>query len=81
MWNDDIARQRGPLGPERSIWACLTSSKHEICQISIKWTDLVSPQALSYGFPDDPAAILRSKLIIYDTTQDESSNEHIDPDI
>ena len=44
-----IARQRGPLGPERSIWACLTSSKHEICQNSIKWTELVSPQALSYG--------------------------------
>ena len=36
MWYDDIARQRGPLGPETFIWACLTSSKHEICQSSIK---------------------------------------------
>ena len=45
-----IARQRGPLGPERSIWACLTSFKHEICQNLIKWTDLVPPQALAYGF-------------------------------
>ena len=32
-------------------------------------------------FPDDPAAIQRSKLIISDTTKDESSNEYIDPEI
>ena len=50
MWFDNIARQRGPLGPERSIWACLTSSEHEICQIPIKRTDLGASHALSYGF-------------------------------
>ena len=32
-------------------------------------------------FPDDPAAIPRSKLIISGTTKDESSNEYIDPEI
>ena len=26
----NIARQRGPLGPDTSIWACLTASNHEI---------------------------------------------------
>ena len=26
MWNDDIACQRGPLSPERSIWACMTTT-------------------------------------------------------
>ena len=45
-----IALQRWPLGPERSIWACLTSSKHGICQNHIKWTDLAPPQSISYGF-------------------------------
>ena len=28
----NIARQRGPLGPEKAIWACLTASNHEIHQ-------------------------------------------------
>ena len=28
-----IARQRGALGPEKVIWACLTASNHEIRQI------------------------------------------------
>ena len=40
------------------------------------------PPNLSHmDFPDDPAAIPRSKLIISDTTKDESSNEHIDLEI
>ena len=43
-----IARQRGPLGPETSILACLTSSNYEICQISIKWTDLDLSQSFSH---------------------------------
>ena len=30
----NIARQRGPLGPEKAIWACLTASNHEIHQYS-----------------------------------------------
>ena len=42
---------------------------------------LASPNLSHMDFPDGPAAILRSKLIISDTTQDESSNEHIDPEI
>ena len=29
----NIARQRGPLGSETSIWACLTASNHEIHKI------------------------------------------------
>ena len=42
---------------------------------------LTSPNLSLMDFPDDPAAIPRSKVIISDTTQDESSNEHIDPEI
>ena len=38
------------LGPERSIFACLMSSNHEFCQISVKWTDLGLAQSFSYGF-------------------------------
>ena len=38
------------LGPERSIFACLTSSNHELCQISIKWTDIDVAQSFSCGF-------------------------------
>ena len=30
----NIARQRGPLGPDTAIWACLTASNHEIRQYS-----------------------------------------------
>ena len=30
----NIARQRGPLGPDTAIWACLTASNHEIHQYS-----------------------------------------------
>ena len=30
----NIARQRGPMGPEKAIWACLTASYHEIRQHS-----------------------------------------------
>ena len=29
----NIARQRGPLGSETSIWPCLTASNHEIHEI------------------------------------------------
>ena len=49
-----IARQRKPLGHGTSIWACLMSSEHEICQISIKWTDLVSPKSPSHWFSGWP---------------------------
>ena len=30
----NIARQRGPLGSDMAIWACLTASNHEIRQYS-----------------------------------------------
>ena len=50
----DIARQRGPLGPETSICACLMSSKQEMYQISIKWTDLCSTNSFSHGFSGCP---------------------------
>ena len=30
----NIARQRGPLGSDTAIWACLTASNHEIRQYS-----------------------------------------------
>ena len=30
----NIARQRGPLGPDTATWACLTASNHEIHQYS-----------------------------------------------
>ena len=49
-----IARQRRPLGPGTSIYHCLTSSEHEICQIPIKWTDLDTAQSFSYGFSKWP---------------------------
>ena len=48
--NITIARQRRPLASETSIWACRMSSGHEICQISIKWTDLGAAKSFSYGF-------------------------------
>ena len=40
-----------------------------------------SPRLSHMGFLDVPAAIHGSKLIISDTTQDESSNELINPEI
>ena len=45
-----IARQRRPLGHGTSIWACLMSSEHEICQILIKHSNLVAYRSFSYGF-------------------------------
>ena len=42
---------------------------------------LTQPNLSHTDFPDDPAAIQRSKLIISDTTKDESSNELINPDL
>ena len=42
---------------------------------------LASPNLSHMDFPDAPAAITRNRLIISNTTQDESSNEHIDPEI
>ena len=78
MLCDVIARQRGPLGLETSIWACLMSFKHEIYQISIKWTDL---DLLNMDFLDDTAAIHGSRLTISRFTKDESSNELVNPEI
>ena len=76
-----IARQRGPLCPEASIRACLTASKHEICQNPIMHDTLFPPNLSHMDFLDDPAAIHGSRLIISDTTQDESPNELINPEI
>ena len=76
-----IARQRGPLGPETSMWPCITSSGHEICHICIMH-DTLCPLNLSHmDFLDGPAAIQGSRLIISDATQDVSSNEHMHPEI
>ena len=46
----NIARQRGPLGPEPAIGPCLTASDHEICQIPSYSLDLGLAQSFSYGF-------------------------------
>ena len=53
----NIARQRGPLGPEKAIWACLTASNHEIVMIlscdkiyppvKLKIRDVGSPELLA----------------------------------
>ena len=40
-----------------------------------------SPNLSRMDFLDGPAAIHGSRLIISDTTQDESSNDHINPDM
>ena len=37
----NIARQRGPLGPEQAILLDLTASEHEICHIDIMHDTLV----------------------------------------
>ena len=67
MPRSDIARQRAPLGPDTSIWPCLTSSGHEICHIGIMHETL-SPFNLSHmDFLDGPAAIHWCRLITWGT--------------
>ena len=36
----NIARQRGPLGPDTSIWACLLSPNGKICTFDIMCANL-----------------------------------------
>ena len=81
MWYVIIARQRGPLGLETSIWACLTASNHEIHHMSIMLTTLKSPNLSHVDFLDGPAAIQWSRLMFPRTTQDASPNEHMHPEI
>ena len=77
----NIARQRGPLGPEPAILLDLTPSDHEICHIGIMHDTLTHPNLSHIDFLDDPAAIHGSRLTISRFTKDESSNEHINPEI
>ena len=53
----NIARQRGPLSPETSIWACLTASNHEIHHMSITLTTLTPPNLSHMDFLYAPAAL------------------------
>ena len=53
----NIARQRGPLGPDTSIWACLTASNHAIHHIYIMLTTLLPPNLSHMDFLYNPAAI------------------------
>ena len=70
-----IARQRGPLGLERSIWYDLTASNHEIYQFHHSHNSLSHLKLSHMDFLDDPAAFHGCRLIISDVTQDESPNE------
>ena len=79
MYNH-ITRQRGPLGPEASIWAYRTASKHDICHCHHARLALCSPNLSHMDFLDGPAAIHRCRLIIPCTTQDVSPNELGNPE-
>ena len=76
-----IARQRGPLGHESSIWPCLTASNHEIYHFYHAHMTLISPNLSHMDFLDDPAAIHACRLIISRATQDEVPNELTNPEI
>ena len=56
------------------------ASHHDIIFLSSGLT-LTWPNSSHMDFLDDPAAIPGSKLIISNTIKDESSNEHIAPEI
>ena len=77
MWSCNIARQRGPLGPETSTGPCLTASYHEIYHFYHHARHLGPPNLSHMDFLDVPAAIHGSKLMNSRTTQDASPNEHI----
>ena len=79
MYNH-ITRQRGPLGPEASILAYRTASKHDICHFHHARLTLGSPNLSHMDFLDGPAAIHRCRLRIPCTTQDASPNELGNPE-
>ena len=77
----NIARQRGPLGPEPAILLDLTASDHEICHFGIMHDTLTQLNLSHMDFPDGPAAIQTCTLIISCTTHNASPNEHMHPEI
>ena len=81
MWNIVIACQRGPMGPDTSILACLTASDHEIYDFHDIDETLTYGKLSHMDFLGDPVAFYGSRLIISKTRKDESPNEYKDPEI
>ena len=81
MWNMTIACQRGPMGPDTSILACLTATGHEIYHFHHADKTLAHFNLRHMDFLDDPDAFYGRRLIISKTRKDESPNEHKDPEI
>ncbi len=77
----NIARQRGPLGPDMSIWPCLAASDHEIHHFHHTQNSLSHLKLSHMDFLDATAATHGCRLIISRATQDESPNEYINPEI
>ena len=81
MLSFNIARQRGPLGSERSPGPRQTSPNAEIHHDACMRDTLAQPNLSHIDFPDGPAAIHGSTTPYSCTTQSPSPNEHKHPEI
>ena len=81
MWNMTMACQRGPLGPDTSILACLTASDPEFYHFHNTEETLVHFNLSHMDFLGDPVAFYGSRLIIPKTREDEGPNEYKDPEV
>ena len=77
----NIARQRGPKGPERSPGPCQMSPNHAIRHVGLHALTLVPSNFSRMDFLDCPLVTGLCRLTYSSTTKDASPNEYIDPEL